>query len=202
MKLIIGLGNPGIKYERSRHNIGFMVLDRLLSDLEPLKRTYWDEEKKMKSLVKRVKVNGEEVLLAKPTTFMNNSGWAVKMIADYYHIDCANIYVVQDDIDLPFGLLRIRFGGAAGGHKGVESIITHLGTDKFLRIRLGIGKPRRIQNSKFRIQNLSSIEDYVLAKFGRGEAGKVRTMTHQATRAIQLILEHGIEKYMSKYNQK
>src|SRR3989344_5959569 len=143
MKLLVGLGNPGEKYRNTRHNMGFTVLDRLLEDLEPLSKTFWEPARlasesvagrggKNLALIKKINHEGTSIILMKPKTFMNNSGIAVKNISDYYRIFPSNIYVVHDDVDLPLGKLRVRFGGAAGGHKGVESIIQSLGTDQFL----------------------------------------------------------------------
>lgn len=201
MRLIVGLGNPGEKYQYTRHNLGFIVLDKLLEEVEPLANTYWEEERRYRALLQKVKIKGEEVLLLKPTTFMNESGIAVKKTAGFFHIESQYIYVVHDDIDLPFGGIRIRFGGAAAGHKGVESLIAHLGTDRFLRIRLGIGKPIR-RDGELEMRDKRGVEAYVLSTFGSGEKGTVRHMVKGAIDNIFLLLEHGIDQYMGKYYQK
>jgi PTH1 family peptidyl-tRNA hydrolase len=132
---------------------------------------------------------------------MNNSGIAVNYIVKKYDIDSSDIFVVYDDLDLPFGKIRIRMGGAAGGHRGAESIINTLGTDIFLRIRLGIGRPTRHEGSQ-RDKSTISVDDYVLSYFSPSDKGKVRTMTKEAIRTIKLLVKDGIDVYMSKYNRK
>ncbi len=199
MKLIVGLGNPGEKYENSRHNLGFLALDDLLKKYEPVKETFWEDEKKLKSQIKIVKHGGTNLILAKPTTFMNLSGTAVEKILSYYKIDPKNMIVVYDELDLPFGKLRIRFGGGAGGHHGVESIINSINDDKFLRIRLGIGSEAR--TDKPRSKNKDEVSDYVLSSFQSKEKGKIKSMLKQVTKDVDLILSHGIDTYMSKYNK-
>lgn len=194
MKLIVGLGNPGEKYKNSRHNLGFEVLDHLLQKVERKDATSWKEEKKFKALVKEVEVGGEKVTLFKPTTFMNDSGTAVQLYSSYYKIEAQNICVLHDELDIPLGKIRIRFGGSGGGHNGVNSIIEKLGTDKFLRIRLGIGKESRVQTTH-------DSADYVLGHFEAHEKGKVSSMIKQAIKDILLIEKHGIDLYMSKYNK-
>jgi len=200
MKLIVGLGNPGEKYEQTRHNVGFVALDHLLEDYTTLKRTFWEKESDTKSLIKRLTIEGEDVLLAKPQTFMNNSGEAVGRLMAKYKIATEDVYIIYDDLDLPLGKLRIRFGGAAGGHKGVESILAHVKSDKFLRIRLGIGRPIRMEDRRQKQKINHSVEDYVIAPFTSSEKSKVRTMINQTTKSLCLILAHGIKLYMSKYN--
>lgn len=197
MKLIVGLGNPGEKYEDTRHNIGFMTIDTLLKKYEDLSKTFWDEDGKNKSLTKKITIAGEPVLLVKPTTFMNNSGRAVAHVSNYYKIKPEDIIVIHDDIDIPLGKEKIRFGGGGGGHHGVESIIEMLGTDKFLRVRLGIGSSERTEKPR---KNHIYIEDYVLSRFPAQEKGKVKSIIAQTVKNIGLLLEHGVEKYMSKYN--
>lgn len=135
MKLIVGLGNPGKEYATTRHNLGFMVLDALADKLsvEFKSSSKWSAEIAQKS-------GGNKAILAKPTTFMNNSGLAVSKIAQFYQISPADIWVVSDDLDLPFGKIRARQGGTSGGHNGLNSIIDQLGTDDFGRLRVGIGQ--------------------------------------------------------------
>src|SRR5579872_5016707 len=128
MILIIGLGNPGEKYANTRHNLGFSAVERLLRKFESVRDTGWTENEKLKSLTVRIDwqpKHGEmkQVLLAKPQTYMNNSGMAVSLLVNYYHIDPSDIWIVHDELDLPMGSMRIRFGGAAAGHHGVESVI-------------------------------------------------------------------------------
>ncbi len=199
MKVIVGLGNHEEKYLNTRHNLGFLVLDQLLEKLEPLNKTFWDSKKNLKADIKQVKFKDNTLLLAKPTTFMNNSGWAVSKILSFYKVSPEDLIVIQDELDIPFGKIRVRFGGGAGGHHGVESIIEHLGTDKFLRIRLGIG-----QSSKTSILRDKGevVSDYVLSTFSPHEKGKLRTLIKEAIKNTEQILEHGIDVYMSKYNKK
>lgn len=201
MKLIIGLGNPGEKYDNSRHNLGFITLDHLLQKLEKAKDTYWQpasakasaRQGKFKALIHETEIDGEKVILMKPTTFMNDSGIAVAAYVSYFKIDPNDIYLVHDELDIPLGKIRIRFGGGGGGHNGVASIIEHLGTDKFLRVRMGIGHAARQHTS------LDS-SDYVLGAFETHEKGKVKSMVNQAIKDILLLQKHGIDLYMSKYN--
>src|SRR3989339_810073 len=154
MKLIVGLGNPGKQYEKTRHNLGFMVMDRFLKDFKPVEKTVWQEEPKFKSDIVQLewkpKVgNLKKVILTKPKTYMNNSGMAVKLLVNYYKLQASDVWIIHDDLDLSFCSMKIRFGGAAAGHHGVESIINSLGTDKFWRFRVGIGQ----SSSKFKVQN-------------------------------------------------
>lgn len=195
MKLLVGLGNPGEKYDNSRHNLGFVTLDHLLQKLEKVKQTFWDEDKKFKAMTKEIQFGDEKVVLFKPQTFMNDSGKAVKAYASYYKIEPQDIVVVHDELDMPLGKIRIRFGGSGGGHNGVSSIIEHLGTDKFLRIRMGIGKEAR------RVGTHHDTSDYVLGTFETHEKGKVTSMIKQAIKDVLLIQKHGIGLYMSKYNK-
>lgn len=204
MRLIVGLGNPGEKYKNTRHNIGFMALDAILSKFEPAEKTYWEEKKDLKSNIKFLSTNtksqpptaNRQILLAKPTTFMNNSGFSVAKVLNYYKTPTEDLIVIHDDLDLPFGKIRVRFGGSAGGHHGVESIIEQIKTDKFLRIRLGIGSDAR----QARLDKRNT-EEYVLSNISSNERGKVKSMIREATRAIELILKRGIEVYMSRYNK-
>lgn len=202
MKLIVGLGNPGEKYQNTRHNLGFIALDELLRKLESVEQTFWEEKKDLKSNIKLVSAKSNEpaansqILLVKPTTFMNNSGFAVSKVLNYYKIDPVEITIIHDDLDLPFGKIRVRMGGAAGGHHGVESIIEQLKTDKFLRVRLGIGSDARIERRDKR-----NTEDYVLGNISSSERGKAKTMTREAVRMVEQILQHGIDTYMAKYNK-
>ena len=177
MKLIVGLGNPGSKYENTRHNLGFMVVERFLKNYEPVSKTEWEDDKKFKSETTEIiwqPRHGEEekIILAKPRTYMNNSGLAVNLASSYYKIPTTEIWVIHDDVDLSFGSMKIRFGGASAGHHGVESVMEALGTDKFWRFRMGIG----VKNGKLRVENsmLKNVEDFVLGEFGGKEKGKIR----------------------------
>ena len=152
MKVFVGFGNPGEKDEKTRHNIGFMALDQFLKDFEPTRKTAWEDNKKCKSDIvqlewQKEKTDGtiphgiEKVLLVKPKTYMNDSGLAVRLIVDFYKVKPEDVWVLHDDVDFPIGSMKIRFGGASAGHRGIMSIIEHLGTDQFYRFRLGIGRP-------------------------------------------------------------
>lgn len=200
MKLIVGLGNPGEKYQNSRHNLGFMVLDELAREMLSLVKTKWQENKKFNSqfiifnsqFISSLRETNSFILI-KPQTMMNASGYAVAKIAAFYHLEPAEIWVVHDDVDLPLGKIKIRLGGAAAGHHGVESIIKQLGTDKFVRFRLGIGHPSRGSDRL--------MERYVLRRFASHEANKVRQMVKKTTQAIKVALEDGLAKAMSEFNQ-
>src|SRR3989344_5375905 len=196
MKVIVGLGNPGEKKKKPRHNLGFIAHDTLLWKLKSVEKTFWDKKKDLKAEIKQIKYKDIILLLVKPATFMNNSGEAVTKVLNYYKIAPTELYVIHDDLDLPFGKIRVRFGGAAGGHHGVESIIEALNTDKFLRVRLGIGSNERAASG-----DKHDIDDYVLGNISSAERGKVKTMMSETTKIIENILKHGIDLYMSKYNK-
>jgi PTH1 family peptidyl-tRNA hydrolase len=197
MKLIVGLGNPGEKYERTRHNLGFVVLDGLLQELEPVEKTNWKKDKKFNSQLAMVNLPagkaGSQLLLTKPQTMMNGSGQAVQKIARFYRIKPEDIWIVHDDVDILLGRIKIRQGGAAAGHHGVESVIEHLGTDDFVRFRLGIGKAGRGAEG--------NVEAYVLREFDINEVGEVKLTIKKAVEAIQTALEKGLEKAMNRFNQ-
>lgn len=205
MKLIVGLGNPGERYERTRHNLGFMVVEKFLKDFEPVSQTVWRNEPKFKSDIAEItwqKSSGgsEKIILTKPKTYMNGSGLAVSLISKYLNILVSNIWIVHDDIDLPLGSMKIRFGGASAGHKGVESIINALKTDKFWRFRMGIGK--QYQKSNIKDQKFRNVDDLVLSGFKGNERGKVKNLIKRGSKAIQMALEEGIEAAQSRYNSK
>ncbi len=205
MKLIVGLGNPGDKYESTRHNVGFMVIDHFLKDTQPVNKSNWSTQNKLKSLVYRLdyqpkKGSIERVILAKPLTYMNNSGMAVTLIANYYKVSPSDIWIVYDELDLPIGMMKIRFGGASAGHRGVSSIIESLGTDKFWRFRMGIGNNK--SNLKNKISKIRHMEDFVLGGFVRGEKGEVKHMVKKGSKALQTALERGLESSMNQFNTK
>lgn len=201
MKLIVGLGNPGEKYENTRHNIGFLTLDHLLKKFEPLKESEWENSKKTKSLLKKLDIKKTPALLAKPQTYMNNSGMAVSLLLEYYKIKPEDLIIIQDDLDLPLGKLQVRFGGGTAGHNGLESIIASIATDKFTRIRMGIGKPK-LRNQESGIRNPEETKRYVVSHFTETEHKDVRTMIKHVEKQLPLLLTHGMETYMSKYNSK
>ncbi len=188
MLLFVGLGNPTHQYEQTRHNIGFMVLDAFAKKHE---FPEFKLNKKSDSLLSESIVGQQKVLLAKPRTSMNNSGDAVSILTTNYKLQTTNLLVVHDDIDLPLGKLRISMGSGSAGHKGVESIISALGTQDFVRVRLGIqpktGKPEQV-------------EEFVLQRFSQVESNVVEQTIQNACAALDSILRNGIEKAMSEYN--
>lgn len=208
MKLIIGLGNPGEKYENTRHNVGFMVLDQFLKDFEPVKKTEWQENKKFKSDILEMEWQRshpihdgvieqsllEKVILVKPKTYMNNSGMAVQLIANFYKIPVSDIWVIHDDVDFPTGSMRIRNGGASAGHRGVMSIIEQLGDDKFWRFRIGIGRPGEAGHS--------GVEHHVLDTFSSQDHSKIREVLKHSSKAISVGLEDDLVAAMNKFNSK
>lgn len=174
-KLIVGLGNPGIKYVGVRHNLGFQVVDELGKKIDG---GIWKIEDKFKAEILKI----GDVLLAKPVTFMNNSGLAVKLISNYYHLDSHDIIVIHDDLDLLLGKIKIRTGGAAAGHHGVESIITSLGTAEFSRVRLGIGSDKSHSGEHNRIH--FEAEKFVLEPFLESEQPEVKRMIKKAVSSL------------------
>ena len=204
MKLIVGLGNPGIKYESTRHNAGFMVLDHLLKDLASVKKSNWIKESKFKSEINIIdyqpkKGEAEKVILARPLTYMNRSGVAVSLISNFYKIKPRDIWVIHDELDLPLGFMKIRLGGGTAGHHGLDSILEGLGDDKFWRFRIGIGLPKNKENmGKQKIHG----QEFVLKSFNGSEASKARVAIKKADKAIYTALEKGIESSQNQFNTK
>ena len=192
MKLLVGLGNPGKKYEKARHNLGFMVLDALLQDLMPVEETAWEKNNKFNALVAKT----SDLILIKPQTMMNNSGQAVAKMARFYKIEPEDIWVIHDEIDFPLGRIKIVQARGAAGHKGVESIIKELGAEEFVRFRLGISQPK--ENGKWKMENGKLAESYVLSPFGQGEKKKVRVLVKKVVKAIKYSLDKGLEKAMAR----
>ena len=186
MYLIAGLGNPGLKYRKTPHNAGFMALDALADALGAR------FSKKGNGKVAEARIGGEKVLLVKPQTFMNLSGDCIAPLAAYYKIPSEQIAVCYDDKDLPMGKLRIRAEGSAGSHNGMKSIIQHLGTEAFPRVRLGIGeKPAQMD-----------LADYVLGHFNKEEQALMKEAAQMAVEAVTCYIEHGIAETMNRYNGK
>jgi len=173
MKLIIGLGNPGKKYENARHNLGFLVIDELA---EKININDWKIKMQFNANITRGDFNNKKIILAKPQTFMNNSGMAIKSITDYYKISAENILIIHDDIDLKLGEIKIQKNRSSAGHNGVQSIIDYLKTKDFIRIRLGI-KP-------IDQETIIDIEKFVLQKFSKKEEFIVQKIIKKATALI------------------
>lgn len=186
MFLIVGLGNPGPQYARHRHNVGFQVVD-LLAVRHGLNfgRT------QHRALVAQGAIAGRRVLLAKPQTYMNESGRAVAPLARFYKVAPEEIMVVSDDLDLPQGAIRLRPQGGSGGHKGMHSIIAHLGTADFPRLRVGIGRPPGQMDPA----------DYVLQDFRPEEEREMAIVRQEAADAIEVWLQEGLPAAMNRYNQ-
>lgn len=200
----MGLGNPGPKYESTKHNVGFMVVDHLLKDLEPVNKSNWTTENKLKSdiyILDYQPKNGkmERVILAKPLTYMNNSGMAVGLLARYYKIKPIDVWIVHDEMDLPLGFIKIRFGGGTAGHHGLDSILAALTTDKFWRFRMGIGLSH---NHDEMAKHKISGKEFVLRGFKGGEAARARQMVKKGAKALATALEKGIESSQNQFNTK
>ncbi len=181
IRLIAGLGNPGREYQRTRHNIGFMVLDRLAADA----RLPWDFSAKWNAGWAK-----SDVIMVKPATFMNRSGEAVAAIANFYKIAAAEVLVVLDDLALPLGRLRIRSQGSSGGHNGLESVIEHFGTEAIPRLRVGIGAPPS-----------HGAVDYVLGRFFEEEQPVLDATLKRAGEAVKCAVDKGLFAAMNVFNQ-
>jgi len=185
MYLVVGLGNPGLKYKYTRHNAGFMAIEALA---DKIKAKFI--KKRFEGITAEASIKGEKVLLLKPYTFMNLSGDAVRAAADFYKIPAENIIIIYDDIDIELGSLRIRAKGSAGTHNGMRSIIARLGTGDFPRVRIGIGKKPVYYELK----------DFVLAKLKKDDKAKMLKAAEDAADAVRIIIEKGIAEAQGKYN--
>ncbi|NGZ78133.1 aminoacyl-tRNA hydrolase [Saccharibacillus alkalitolerans] len=185
MKWIVGLGNPGKNYEKTRHNVGFMALDRLAQ-----KHGISITQSKCKALVGEGMIGREKIVLIKPMTFMNLSGESVRAYMDYYKVELKDLIVVYDDLDTEVGRVRLRYQGSAGGHNGIKSIIQHTGTQTFDRVRMGISRP----------QNGMAVVDYVLAPFAKAEQPLLDEMIEKTCEAIEYSLDHTFEQTMARFN--
>ncbi|MEP7271863.1 MAG: aminoacyl-tRNA hydrolase [Acidobacteriota bacterium] len=185
MRLIVGLGNPGLEYEWTRHNCGFLVVEELARRAGAQIRM-----RQCQALTGRAIIEGESVLLVKPQTFMNESGVAVAALRSKYEVSPACVLVIADELALPFGQIRLRRSGSAGGHNGLKSVIARLGADGFPRLRLGIGKDHPIDDAA----------GFVLSEFPRRERDALSEMVARAAGAVEAVLKTGIDDAMSKYN--
>ncbi len=186
MKLIVGLGNPGVRYENTRHNAGFMVIDEIARRMEtPVDR------KKFEGSYVKTRYRGEDVVLLKPETYMNNSGFSVRACMDFFKIAPEDLLVIYDDMDTEVGSIRLRTKGSAGGHNGMKSVISCAMTDTFDRIRVGIGRNRQMD-----------IADYVLSRFKPEEIDPLNEAIDHAASAVLFSISQGFNKAMNRYNVK
>ena len=183
MKMIVGLGNPGQQYAKTRHNVGFMAVDKLCQDLNAAVN-----KSKFKALIGESYIEQQKVILVKPQTYMNLSGEAVGALARWYKLNPSDVIVIYDDMDLPLGRLRIRPKGGPGGHNGMKSIIAHLGTEEFPRIRVGIGRAE-----------YDSV-NYVLGNFAEQELDVINGIITKAVESIHVWIRKDISAAMNKFN--
>ncbi|HYL67659.1 MAG TPA: aminoacyl-tRNA hydrolase [Candidatus Limnocylindria bacterium] len=187
MRLIVGLGNPGPEYEWTPHNLGFLAIDEL-ARRSGIRVT----RPEAKSHIGRGELAGREVILAKPQTMMNLSGVAVRMLLEKYESEPSQMIVISDEAALPWGILRIRERGSAGGHNGLKSVISAVGTDEFIRVRLGVG-PEKIWGD---------LADYVLCPMGRAEREIAATLVQDGSNAVETILKDGVSSAMTQFNRR
>lgn len=188
MFIIVGLGNPTLQYEGTRHNVGFDVIDAIADEYN-----ISVDGRKNRAYIGKGIIGGQKVILAKPQTYMNLSGESVRGLADYYKIDeTTELIVIFDDVSLDVGQLRIRKKGSAGGHNGIKSIISHLGTEEFRRIKIGVGeKPKKYD-----------LADYVLGHFSKAEKELMEEGYKHAVKAVEMIVAGDIEAAMNEFNKK
>jgi peptidyl-tRNA hydrolase, PTH1 family len=182
--VVVGLGNPGSRYENTRHNVGVHVLQELLERAGARTKSH-----KSGCLVAETRLAGESVVLARPTSYMNESGRPVSALVRYFKIAVERLVVVHDEIDIPFGEVRVKVGGGTAGHNGLNSIVPHLGKD-FVRVRVGVGRPRGRREAA----------DHVLAEFTSGERKELPFMVDRAADAVEAVLERGTERAMNEVN--
>ncbi len=186
-QLIVGLGNPGVAYRLTRHNVGYMVVDRLA-----LRHGISLDKQRFKSVFGSGKVDGRHVILAKPMTFMNLSGPSVRDLATFFDLDTENVLVIHDDIDVVFGKLKIKEKGGDGGHNGVRSLIVTWGSDEFVRIRIGIGRP----------QMDNDVSAYVLGRFDAEQEKQLSDVISTAEHAVKTVLVEGVSEAMNRFHGK
>ena len=184
MKMIVGLGNPGKEYEKTRHNIGFIVLDKYAKD-----NNITSFKSKFNGLYETINRNNDTVIILKPQSYMNLSGTVIKKFASFYKIKPEDIFIIQDDLDLPVGKIKIKFKGSSGGHNGIKNIIDNLKTEIFPRFKVGIGKDEDI-----------NYMNYVVGKFSRNDLEILSKILEFSSNIIDDFIDYNIEKVMSKYN--
>jgi PTH1 family peptidyl-tRNA hydrolase len=187
VKFIVGLGNPGVRYQWTRHNIGFLVVDRLANNHHILIST-----KRFQTRYGTGWIDSHKVILAKPMTFMNQSGESVKKAVNFFQADMGDLIVIHDDLDLPFGRLRFKRRGGDGGHQGVRSIIERMGGNNFLRLKVGIGRPPRGMEPA----------EYVLSSFDETQQPYLDGILNQAAEALVVMLSEGVERATNRYQKK
>ena len=186
LHLIVGLGNPGADYAKTRHNAGFLLVEKLAAQWQ----AGWTNERKFAARVAKAERNGKKVLLCEPQTFMNLSGEAVSGLVQFYQLPLEKILVVVDDADLPLGEIRLRPGGGTGGHHGVESVTQHLGAKEFARLRIGIGRKNEVRQ----------ITGHVLGKFSADENALLEKVLERAAGQLECWLNAGLQKAMNQFN--
>ena len=186
LHLIVGLGNPGADYAKTRHNAGFLLVEKLAAQWQ----AGWTNERKFAARVAKAERNGKKVLLCEPQTFMNLSGEAVSGLVQFYQLPLEKILVVVDDADLPLGEIRLRPGGGTGGHHGLESVTQHLGSKDFARLRIGIGRKNEARE----------ITGHVLGKFGADESALLEKVLERAANQMAYWLDAGLQKAMNQFN--
>ena len=184
VKMIVGLGNPGLEYAVSRHNCGFMTIDQLAHELQAGR-----EKKEKSSLARQATLGSQKLLLVKPQTYMNNSGFAVTALKRYYRLDLNNILVIYDDMDLPAGVIRLRREGRAGGHNGMQSVIEQCGSEQIFRLKIGIDHGLSVSGA-----------NYVLSSFAKDEMPIMAAVFARAAQAALCWAEHGMAQAMNLYN--
>ena len=184
MKIVVGLGNPGAQYANTPHSVGFETVDAIAADLGAA----WEEKRQFKALLARGVFAGQSVILVKPQTFMNLSGESVAPIVRYSNATPDDLLVIQDDIDLPVGRMRIRKGGSCGGHNGIRNVIERLGTNGFVRLKIGVGKDRE------------NVIGHVLGKFDPETRKTIDVVIAEAVKAVASILSNGPDRAMNAYN--
>ncbi|MBR2569538.1 MAG: aminoacyl-tRNA hydrolase [Paenibacillus sp.] len=185
MKWIVGLGNPGLKYETTRHNIGFMAIDELAR-----RHNIQVRDSKCKALIGEGRIGAEKIVLIKPMTYMNLSGESVRAYMDYFKASLEDFVVLYDDMDTELGKIRLRFQGSSGGHNGMKSIIQHTGTQSFQRVRMGISRPAPGRD----------IVDYVLQDFAKGERELLKQSIERTADAVEFFMANTFEQTMAKFN--
>jgi peptidyl-tRNA hydrolase, PTH1 family len=187
-QLIVGLGNPEQKYDRTRHNIGFEAVDALAKSWQ----MSWQKQPRFQGSIATGTLGAEKIVLLKPLTYMNNSGQSVRSVLDWYKLLSSSVLVIYDDMDLPLGKLRLRLSGSAGGHNGMKSIISHLGSQNFPRLRIGIGKSNPDRDTI----------SHVLGRFTSQENIIMADVLQMATEAVERSIKEGVEKAMNLYNNR